>query len=74
MTIERGVRMLAGTFVLASVALGAPASPLHHDPRWLWLTAFVGANLLQSAFTGFCPPTYVLRRLGLSEAEPDRGR
>ena len=65
MTIERAIRVLAGTFVLISVALGAPASPLHHDPRWLWFTAFVGANLLQSAFTGFCPAEIVLKKLGV---------
>ena len=36
MTIERAIRILAGTFTLVSLALGAPGSPLHHDPRWLW--------------------------------------
>jgi hypothetical protein len=35
--------------------------------HWLWLTAFVGANLVQSGFTGFCPPTFVLKRLGFRE-------
>lgn len=69
MTIERAIRILAGSFVLISVALGAPGSPLHHDARWLWLTAFVGANLIQSAFTGFCPPAILLRKLGVPEAE-----
>ena len=64
MTIERAIRILAGSFVLISVALGAPGSPIHHDPRWLWFTAFVGANLLQSALTGFCPAAIVLKKLG----------
>jgi hypothetical protein len=64
MTVERAIRILAGTFVLASLALGAPGSPVFHHARWLWLTAFVGANLLQSAFTGFCPAEVVLRKLG----------
>jgi hypothetical protein len=64
MTVERGVRMIAGTVVLVSLALGAEPSPLFVGAGWLWLTAFVGANLLQSAFTGFCPAELVLRRLG----------
>lgn len=76
MTIERAVRALAGTFILASLALGVEASPVFHSAHWLWLTAFVGANLFQSGFTGFCPPTFVLRKLGLkscAEAELARG-
>jgi hypothetical protein len=64
MTTERGVRILAGTFVLGSLALGVEASPAFVSGSWLWLTAFVGANLLQSAFTGFCPAELVLKRLG----------
>ncbi len=64
MTTERAVRMLAGIVVLVSLALGARSSPLFVSATWLWLTAFVGANLLQSAFTGFCPAELVLRRLG----------
>lgn len=76
MTIERAVRALAGTFVLISLALGVEASPIFHSAHWLWLTAFVGANLFQSGFTGFCPPTFGLRRLGLkgcAEAARPRG-
>lgn len=68
MTTERAIRILAGTFVLVSLALGAPGSPLHADPRWLWLAAFVGANLLQSGFTRFCPAELILRRLGVASA------
>lgn len=60
MTIDRVVMAFAGTIVLASLAL----SQLH-DIRWLWLTAFVGANLFQAAFTGFCPLAIVLKRLGI---------
>ena len=67
MTIDRAIRVLAGTFVLISVALGAPGSPLHHDPRWLWFTAFVGANLLQSGLTNWCLMTSILRKLGVPE-------
>jgi len=59
MKIESFIRALAGIVVLASLAL---AHFVH--PGWLFLTAFVGLNLLQSAFTGFCPPSLVLRQLG----------
>jgi hypothetical protein len=64
MTIDRWIRVLAGTFVLVSLALGAPASPLFHSAYWLWFTAFVGANLLQYGITGFCPMVTILRKLG----------
>lgn len=60
MTIDRAVLAMAGTMILLSLLLANFVSPL-----WLWLTAFVGANLLQSAFTGFCPAAIVFRRLGL---------
>lgn len=61
MNIDRMVMAFAGTMVLASLLLATLVSPL-----WLWLTAFVGANLLQAAFTGFCPLAIVLRKLGRS--------
>lgn len=57
MTIERAIRAFAGTVVLASVLLA-----VYVNPAWLWLTGFVGANLLQSAFTGFCPLEMILKR------------
>jgi hypothetical protein len=60
MTVERIVLMMAGTFILLSLAL----SQLHH-PYWLWFTAFVGANLLQSSLTGFCPLAIVLKKVGV---------
>jgi len=60
MKLENAIRVLAGTMILVSLAL---AHFVH--PGWLWLTAFVGANLLQSAFTGFCPAETVLRKLGV---------
>lgn len=60
MTIDRAVLAMAGTMVLLSLLLAHFVNPL-----WLWLTAFVGANLLQSAFTGFCPLAAILRRLGV---------
>ena len=65
MTIESWVRAFAGSFVLISLALGAPGSPLFHSTYWLWFTAFVGANLLQSSFTGFCPLVTILKKLGV---------
>ena len=65
MTTERWVRVFAGFVVLVSLALGAAASPLFVSAQWLWLTAFVGANLFQSGFTGFCPLEAILARLGV---------
>lgn len=59
MSIDRIVFMFAGTMILASLALAQL-----HSPNWLWLTAFVGFNMLQSSFTGFCPLVLVLKRLG----------
>lgn len=60
MNIDRAVFAMAGIMVLVSLLLAHFVSPL-----WLWLTAFVGANLLQSAFTGFCPAVTIFRKLGL---------
>ena len=65
MTTELLVRIFAGSFVLASLALGAPASPLFVSAQWPWLAAFVGANPFQSGFTRFCPLESILRRLGV---------
>ena len=59
MSIDRIVLAFAGAVVLASLAL----SHLHSE-RWLWVTAFVGANLFQSAFTGFCPLAKIVKRMG----------
>jgi hypothetical protein len=67
MTVERYIRILAGFFVLASLALGVEASPVFVSPWFLALTAFVGFNLFQSGFTGFCPPSFLLKRLGVRE-------
>ncbi|MBS1200011.1 MAG: sulfurtransferase [Proteobacteria bacterium] len=60
MSIDRAVFAMAGFMVLLSLLLAHFVSPL-----WLWLTAFVGLNLLQSAFTGFCPAALIFKRLGL---------
>ena len=59
MNIDRLVFAIAGSFILVSLVL----SQLH-SAYWLWFTAFVGANMLQAAFTGFCPLAMVLRKLG----------
>ncbi|EOW9508909.1 DUF2892 domain-containing protein [Vibrio cholerae] len=60
MTIENGLRVLAGSMVLLSVIL-----TWFVHPNFLWLTVFVGVNLIQSAFTGFCPAAFFLKKLGL---------
>jgi hypothetical protein len=67
MTPNRIVRIVAGTFVLLSLALGVEGSPLFVSNNWLWFTAFVGANLMQSGFTRFCPLDIVLKKLGFKE-------
>ena len=63
MTVERGVRLMAGIMILASLALAQFVSLY-----WLWLTVFVGLNLLQSAFTNWCPAMSILRAVGLKDA------
>lgn len=66
MTMERYVRMFAGLFVLLSLMLSRV-----HSPHWLWFTAFVGFNLLQSSFTKFCPLEIFLRKVGVGKAKGD---
>ncbi|KAB2874027.1 MAG: DUF2892 domain-containing protein [Burkholderiaceae bacterium] len=68
MQIENVIRLFAGLVILASLALGAAASPLFHSAHWLWLTVFVGVNLAQSSLTGLCPLETILRRLGVGTA------
>ncbi len=63
MTVERGLRMMAGIVILLSMALAHFVSPY-----WYLLTAFVGLNLLQSAFTNWCPAMVILRKLGFKDA------
>lgn len=60
MTVERSIRMIAGAFVSVSLALGYWVSPY-----WFLFTAFVGLNLLQSAFTNWCPMMAILRKAGV---------
>jgi len=63
MTVERALRMMAGIVILLSMALANFVSP-----KWYYLTAFVGLNLLQSAFTNWCPAMAIFRALGLRDA------
>lgn len=61
------VRMFAGIFILLSLALGVPESPIFVSKYFLWVTVFVGANLLQSSFTRFCPLEIMLKKAGVRE-------
>ena len=63
MTVERGVRLMAGVVVLLSLALAHYVSIY-----WLWLTVFVSLNLLQSAFTNWCPAMAIFRAMGMKDA------
>ena len=65
MTSWQIVRIVAGIFILLSLALGVPGSPLFVSPWWLAFTAFVGANLLQSGVTKWCLMEFILRKLGV---------
>jgi hypothetical protein len=70
MTVDRYLRLIAGIFVFASTLLG-----YFHHPYWLIFTAFVALNLMQSAFTNWCPMMALLRKLGVKETcgpLPDR--
>lgn len=60
MNIEKAIRILAGALVLISIGLS------HYvNTNWLWLGVFVGVNLIQSSFTGFCPAEMIFRKIGL---------
>jgi hypothetical protein len=63
MTVERAVRLMGGGMVLLSLALAH-----YFSHYWLWLNAFVGLNLLQSAFTNWCPAMSIFRAMGLKDA------
>lgn len=60
MNVERMLRMIAGAVLLLSLALAHYVSP-----NWLWFSAFIGANLFQSAFTNWCPMMTILRKMGV---------
>jgi hypothetical protein len=65
MNAERIVRIVAGSFVMLSLALGAEASPIFVSSYFLFFTAFVGLNLFQSGFTQICPMTGILAKFGI---------
>ena len=68
-TTDRAIRIMAGSFILISLALGVEGSPVFVTKNFLWLTAFVGANLFQSGFTRFCPAETIMVKLGLKKNE-----
>jgi hypothetical protein len=69
MNTERYIRIMAGLVVLASLGLAHFSGGIDLTKMsWLWLTAFVGINLLQSGFTGFCPPEMLMKKLGVKSS------
>ena len=64
MTSWQLTRLIGGTFILLSLALGVPGSPIFHSTNWLWFTAFVGANFLQSRITNWCLMETIMRKVG----------
>lgn len=64
MSVERLVFAFAGFMIMLSLALGVSASPIFHSQYWLWFTAFIGLNMFQTAFTGFCPLAKILQKMG----------
>jgi len=69
MIITDWIHLLAGTFILVSLALGVEASPLFHSKYWLIFTAFVGANLFQFGISKFCPLGSILKAIGVPESK-----
>ena len=69
MTTDRAIRIMAGSFILLSLALGVDGSPVFVSSNFLWFTTFVGANLLQSGFTRFCPAEAIMVKLGMARNE-----
>jgi hypothetical protein len=68
MTVERIMRILAGFMVLLSLGLAQFTGQIDLTKMsWLWFTTFIGLNLLQSGFTGFCPPELLLKKMGFKE-------
>jgi hypothetical protein len=70
MTVERLIRIFAGSFILISLALGVEGSPIFVSKWWLAFTAFVGANLLQFGLTNACPLGWILKKAGVPESRP----
>ena len=69
MTIDRLIRIFAGTFILLSLALGVEGSPVFMSKWWLAFTAFVGLNLLQYGITNACPLGWILKKAGVPESK-----
>ena len=70
MSIERALFVLAGSMVIITALLSK-----YHHPLWIWFTVFIGLNMFQSAFTGFCPAKMIMQKMGLkSEAEIAAGK
>ena len=67
MTVERYIRIMAGTVVLISLALGYHGSPIFVSEWFLAVTAFAGFNLAQSGIMGFCPPAILFKKMGIRE-------
>jgi hypothetical protein len=66
MTVERAIRLMAGVMILLSLGLAHAMGQINlGQMSWLWFTAFIGLNLVQSGLTGFCPPEYLFRKMGL---------
>ncbi|EKD81078.1 MAG: rhodanese-related sulfurtransferase [uncultured bacterium] len=63
MTVENAIRVMAGSMILLSLYL-----TWYINPMWVWLTVFVALNLIQSAFTGWCPAVFFLRKLGCKDS------
>ena len=69
MTVERYIRVIAGLFILVSLALGIEQSPIFVSPWFLAFTAFVGLNLFQFGFSNMCPMGFFLRKLGVPDSK-----
>lgn len=74
MTVDRAIRIMAGSFILLSLALGVQGSPLFVSANFLWFTAFVGANLLQSGFTRWCTAESIMVKLGMARSDGACGK
>ncbi len=64
MTVNRALRLVAGVAILISLGLA-----IYVNKNWLWFTAFIGVNLIQSAFTNWCPAMVILRKMGLKDED-----
>ncbi len=60
MTIDKAMFVFAGSMIIISTLLA-----MFHSPNWHWFSLFIGANMIQSSFTGFCPPSILMRKLGM---------